>query len=127
MRCLEIDNLEKDKLIKKSEYERAKQVAQCFGINVIEKSDLKGSARWYHGENRIFINSRRADFMDILHEIGHFIIGTRCCREHDEYLAHGVAIGLAKSKGFIISQEDVDRIDYYANWSVCPIEECDSE
>lgn len=50
----------------------------------------------------------------ILHELGHCLSGYGCCREHDEYIAHGIAIGLANIYKIDFDDPPNVYIDSYA-------------
>jgi len=50
---------------------------------------------------------------DIVHELCHAILGYGCCREHDEYAAHGAAKVLCKMLEIDIGDAD-ERMNYYA-------------
>ena len=98
---------------------RAIEIAKGFGIAVIEDINLKVRGRWTMG-NEIIINPEKANEYVVLHEIGHVLAGYMCCREHAEYTAHGVAIGLARMHDIDIT-DDLEKIDVYAGRTLdCP-------
>ena len=53
---------------------------------------------------------------DLLHEIGHLICGYTCCREHEEFEAHGAAKTLAALLDIDIGDAE-ERMDCYAGRS----------
>lgn len=49
------------------------------------------------------------DTYALLHEIGHQLtVGVSCCREHDEFMAHGFAIGLGALMGHDFTGDESD-------------------
>lgn len=96
-------------------------IANRLGFLAILKPDLKHKAEYTHGKS-FFYRSDASNY-DILHEIGHCIHGYGCCKEHDEYIVHGIAIGLAKAFNIKLSKLDLKRISIYAGSSsplACP-------
>ena len=91
---------------------KALEIAKKFKIKVETNPELNARAH-YEGGRTIEIRPD-ADAYAILHEIGHVIAGYGCCREHDEYIAHGIAIGLAKMLGIKILKKRLLDIDVYA-------------
>ena len=61
-------------------------------IKFDDTMDKKGE--WKFG-NEIFLKTTAGD-MACLHEIGHVLNGYDCCREHDEWRAHGFSVAIAK-------------------------------
>ncbi len=91
---------------------KALEVAKKFSITVIVNSNLK--ARGHYSWGRKIEIRPDADAYAILHEVGHMIAGYGCCREHDEYIAHGIAIGLSKANRIKIPKKRLLEIDVYA-------------
>ena len=66
----------------------------------------------------------------VLHEIGHLISGYGCCREHEEYITHGIAIGLAIAFKIDLNIDVYEEIAAYAGRSshkACAIIERESK
>ena len=100
---------------------KVRLLAFLLGIKTINDDTLKVRGRWNYGK-RIFLNNNAKD-IDALHEIGHYLNDYDCCREHDEWRAHGFAIAMAKVfKVDKIQIKDMEkRMTIYAGWgSVCP-------
>jgi hypothetical protein len=109
-------------MAKKGEFTKAnlKKVVGLMdkiGVKVAYDTEMKDAGRW-QGDGTILINPENADTYTILHEIGHFICGWGCCREHCEFEAHGAAKALARAEGIKIDLKDAEkRMDTYAGWS----------
>lgn len=91
------------------------EVAEKIGIKIVFNKEIsKGT--WTKGKV-IEINPDTATEYVVLHEVGHAIFGYGCCREHCEYVAHGIAIGLAKVFNIRIPRKELALIDGYAGRS----------
>jgi hypothetical protein len=96
-------------------------IAKQLGFEPIFNKNLATKAHYDKGSS--FFYRFDASSYDILHEIGHCIMGYGCCKEHDEYIAHGIAIGIAKIKDIKLSQSNLNNISVYAGSSsplACP-------
>lgn len=70
------------------------------------------------------------DTYAILHELGHMLTCEYgCCREHDEFMAHGFAIGFGRLLGYdFTDDESHDSMSGYVGYSErCPRKEGASE
>lgn len=63
------------------------------GIKVTFNNSLEVKGRYTY--NEIILRYDSGD-MVCLHEIGHHLNKYDCCREHDEWRAHGFAVGAAR-------------------------------
>jgi hypothetical protein len=95
---------------------KIKTILDDFGIKVIINSKLSSRGRYSNG-NEIMMRSYREPLWIWLHEIGHVLIGYHCCREHDEYLAHGAALALAKKYKIRFTEKEIRQVDVYAGRS----------
>tara|TARA_B100000029_G_scaffold437930_1_gene453434 strand:- start:600 stop:977 length:378 start_codon:yes stop_codon:yes gene_type:complete len=94
---------------------RAFIVAKLFGAKFKIRDDLKTRGAYSKG---IIYLRRDAEAITVLHEIGHHLAGRGCCREHEEFMAHGVCIALANFLG--IYYGDIDRnMTSYATLEDC--------
>jgi len=82
----------------------------------------------YYQCGRTIYLSKNFTAYTVLHEIGHVLYKYGCCREHDEYIAHGIALGLAKAYNIKLPEYSWPKnkpnkdgihciIDYYAGQS----------
>lgn len=90
------------------------KICKKFRIK-IEESD-NDSCYYEFPKKKIYITKNASNY-NILHEIGHCIYGFSCCREHDEYIAHGIAVGLARAYNIKLHGGYKSLIDCYAGWS----------
>lgn len=105
------------------EVKQALEIAKKLGVKVWNNFTVK-SASWSHGK-QIEVNlKKQKGAYPILHELGHVFMEYGCCREHDEYIAHGFAFGLAKAHGIKIPKKVMRDIDSYAGRTImakaCP-------
>lgn len=104
-------------LLSKPSQRKLMKVIKRYSIKfTIDKSQ---KARGHtNGIDPIIILSPNFDLYSILHEIGHIITGYGCCREHEEYISHGIAIGIAESMNINLNIDFYDEISPYANRSL---------
>jgi len=100
---------------------KVKLLAFLLRIKIVEDNSLKARGRWNYGR-KVILNDKAKD-IDALHEIGHYLNDYDCCREHDEWRAHGFTIAIAKL--LKIKKEQIDemekRMNVYANLKChCP-------
>ena len=95
---------------------KALKVAKQLNVKVIEDTTIR-TGTFNFSENKITVNPNKVTPYIILHELGHFLYGFGCCHEHDEYIAHGIALGLANAHDIHITNADKHIIDCYAGWS----------
>lgn len=69
-------------------------LVKLLGIKITFKDDMIKRGGWDIGKS-IFLRTDAGD-MACLHEIGHVLNDYDCCREHDEWRAHGFAFAFAK-------------------------------
>jgi len=94
---------------------RAFLMAKLFGAKFEMTEDLKTRGAYSKG---IIYLRKDAAAITVLHELGHHLAGRGCCREHEEFMAHGVCIALAKFLG--IYYGDIDRnMTSYATLKDC--------
>ncbi len=95
------------------EVKQALKLAKKLGVKVWDNTTVH-SASWSHGM-QIEVNlKKQKGAYPILHELGHVFMGYGCCREHDEYIAHGFAFGLAKALNIKIPKKVMRDCDCYA-------------
>ena len=94
---------------------QALKVAHNLGITVVLK-DSRDMGYWL-GKKEIYINPKKASAYVVLHEIGHYLNGYMCCKEHCEYAAHGAAVALAKIHNIKLTKNQLEDIDAYAGCS----------
>lgn len=90
-------------------------LAKKLGVKIIWTNDNTIRAHYDYGRE-IMINPNRATNYDVLHEVSHKICGFGCCREHDEFQAHGGAKVLLKLIGLGKGNSE-SRMNNYAGWS----------
>ena len=94
---------------------RAFLTAKFLGAKFQITEDLETRGAYSKG---IIYLRRDAEAITVLHEIGHHLTGRGCCREHEEFMAHGVCIVLANFLG--IYYGDIDRnMTSYATLKDC--------
>ncbi len=98
------------------EIKQALKLAKKLGVKVWDNNTVK-SASWSHGMQIEVNMKKQKGAYPILHELGHVFMGYGCCREHDEYVAHGFAFGLAKAFNIKIPKKVMKDIDVYAGRS----------
>lgn len=99
------------------------ELTELYGIEVVFDSTMHNYGSAHIEDNLIRLNPDKYSEYIVLHEIGHIFAGYMCCREHAEYVAHGVAIALARVHGIDIS-DSLEYIDYYAGRTLsCPVKE----
>ena len=84
-------------------------MAKLFGAKFKITDDLKSRGAYSNG---IIYLRRDAGAITVLHEIGHHLAGRGCCREHEEFMAHGVCIMLAKLLGIYYGGIDRNMTSY---------------
>ena len=89
----------------------------CKKICGVIVTDTDSGAYWGGGPRVMHIDITKKDAFNLLHEVGHVIIGYGCCREHCEYLAQGVAVGLSKAYDIKYTQKDVDFVGIYSEYT----------
>jgi hypothetical protein len=92
------------------------EIAKKLKVKIKFDKNLEVPGRWEIGKT-ILINPKKATEYVVLHEIGHSICGYVCCKEHAEYIAHGVALGLAKLHEIKIPKKELKLIDEYSGIS----------
>jgi len=94
---------------------QALKIAKNLKINAILDNSISSRATYNHGNKFKYRDDATA--YDILHEIGHIISGYGCCREHDEYISHGIALGIAKISNMELGENIHKIIESYAGRS----------
>ncbi len=103
-------------ILKTEQIQEMMWIANSLGVKlVLFKSDKGGG--YYDSGKRIYIDPKKADKYTVLHEIGHALYGYGCCTEHDEFVAHGFALALAKINKIKLRKASKDLIYLYAGWS----------
>jgi len=95
---------------------KIKSLIKKFRIKIILDPEYRNEQGTYTHGREIIIGNKPNNYT-LLHEIGHVIYGYGCCREHDEYIAHGIAIGLAKALDIPLGPHYKRIIDCYAGRS----------
>ena len=95
---------------------RAFLLGKLLGARFEIKDSLKSRGAYSKG---IIYLRRDAKAITVLHEIGHHLAGRGCCREHEEFMAHGVCIALAKFLWIHYAQIDRNMTSY-ATLKDCP-------
>jgi len=95
---------------------KIKELINKFKIKVEVNPYFRKTQGEYSYGKKITVGKNPTNFT-VLHEIGHVIARYGCCREHDEYIASGIAIGLAKAFDIPLEKGYHKRIDVYAGWS----------
>lgn len=93
------------------------KIAKDLGVQIVVDHDLPCSGQ-SDCHRTIQLKRKNARAIVVLHEIGHTICGAGCCREHDEFRAHGAAEALAKLYGIRLSPADRRMVKHYAGWSL---------
>jgi hypothetical protein len=99
----------------------------CFilGFKIVIDKSMNATAQWRFGKIIYVKSINNITDMTILHEIGHYYNGYDCCRFHDEWRAHGFAVGIAKMlriKKELIEDMN-EKMNVYADiykYYVCP-------
>lgn len=104
------------------DYCKAKLLLVTQGVDVVEDPSMGPIAQWRGDPNKIFINPTRPelDAYSLLHEYGHVLNGYGCCREHDEYKAHGSAVAMAHFLSIDIGKPPIERYAGYSVPDCCP-------
>ena len=103
-------------MFKKSKMLRAWLLAKLLGAKFQITEELSSRGAYLNGVILLRID---AEAITVLHEIGHHLTGRGCCQEHEEFMAHGVCISLAKFLG--IYYGDIDHnMTSYASLESCP-------
>jgi len=103
-------------MFKKSKMLRAYLAGKLFGVKFEMTEDIKSRGAYSNGT--IYLK-KEAEAITVLHEIGHHLTGRGCCREHEEFMAHGVCIALAKFLGIYYGRIDRNMTSY-ATLECCP-------
>jgi len=96
-------------------------LVKLLRIKITFKDDMIKRGGWNIGKS-IFLRTDAGD-MACLHEIGHALNDYDCCREHDEWRAHGFAFSFAKILRIPkkeIDEMNVDMDCYVEMGLVCP-------
>jgi hypothetical protein len=103
-------------MFKKTKMLRAWLVGKLLCVKFKMTEDIE--SRGAYSDGTIYLK-KEADAITVLHEIGHHLTGRGCCREHEEFMAHGVCIALAKFLG--VYYGGIDRnMTSYATLECCP-------
>ena len=98
---------------------KAKRWVEEQGVSFDTDYELPTGGQWRGDESLIWLNSHKTiTAYVILHEYGHLLNGYGCCREHDEFKAHGSAVAIASILGIDLGDTFIEN---YVGWSECPI------
>lgn len=103
---------------------RAYLLAKALRVRFVYEPGLEAKASWRPTDATLrggeIVLGPRADAASILHEVGHSLYGMDCCREHDEFAAHGVGTVLARLLRVPYGEMRA-AMDQYAGWTAeCP-------
>ena len=96
---------------------KARRWIEERGVGFQNDSKLPTAGRWNGDPTIIFINpEKEVTAYVVLHEYGHILNGYGCCREHDEFKAHGSAVAIARILEIDLGETYIEN---YVGWSAC--------